>query len=215
MAGEAKDLIGDKRAFILQATPDFIFALADELTDHLIRVLRAYFHQHTLTTLYRWDSAFKFSAVHVSAEFKEEERYLPQIVMTILPYERAIALGNKGETFDRSGEHYVTYTGAFDFDITFRIVAGHASTRDQLMDLLLVGLVYPLQRALARRNIVLVQNTARGIAKTTGQLTSNKKTFEGAVAVRATVEWTQHFKYDSYTFEDYVIEDAVISETEE
>ena len=210
MAGEVKAAVGDKRSAVLQSTSDFVFSLTDEITDHLINVLRAYFHQHTLTTLYRWSSTLKFSDVHISAEFKDEERYLPQIVMTILPYERAIALGNKGETFDQSGEHYVTYTGAFDFDITFRIVASHASTRDQLMDLLLIGLVYPLQQALTRRNIVLIQNTARGIAKTTGQLTSNKKTFEGAVAVRATVEWTQHFKYDSYTFEDYVLKSTIV-----
>lgn len=210
MAGEAKQLLGDKRSAVLQMTSDFVFSLTDEITDHLIKVLRAYFHQHTLTTLYRWSPTLKFSEVHISAEFKDEERYLPQIVMTILPYERAIALGNKGETFDQDGEHYITYTGAFDFDITFRIVASHASTRDQLMDLLLIGLVYPLQQALVRRNIVLIQNTARGVAKTTGQLTSNKKTFEGAVAVRTTVEWTQHFKSDSYTFEDYVLESTVI-----
>jgi len=205
---EDKPISGDGRrsSIVLYNNTRFVVSLASDLESITIKAVQKFLDKNAIKDIFRWDISQDLAEVKVFAEFRDGEQFLPQVVVSnVLATERSVSFGQQLSEFDYEDKHYLRFGGHVSFDITILVVGADAPTRNELGDLLFLGLMYPLRVYLQNKGIIIETNSLRMLNREVAQLTNNKIVHTLNIGFRCYCEWAQDFVMDSYDLDRIVV----------
>lgn len=200
-----KPISGDRDRVSIQLFDScyFVVSLTSDLEALIIKAIQKFFDKNVVKNIFRWDISTDLTKVFITAEFRDDEQFFPQIVVTnVLASEKVVSFGHQLEEFDYNGKHYIRFGGEIHFDISLSVVAMDAPTRNELGDMLFLGMMYPLRKYLENQRIIMETNSLRMLNRGTAQLTGDKIVHTLDISFRCSTEWKQDFLYDSYTLSE-------------
>lgn len=203
-AGDEKPISGDSQRSSLQIYDScyFVASLTSDVEGIVIKAIQKFFDKNVVKDLFKWDISTDLTKVFITAEFRDDEQFFPQIIVSnVLATERVVSFGQKLAEFDHDDKHYIRFGGQIGFDVIISVVGSDPATRNELGDMLFLGMMYPLRRYLEQQRLIIETNSLRMMNRGTAQLTNEKLVHTLDISFKCFVEWKQDFLYDSYTLE--------------
>jgi hypothetical protein len=199
----------------------FYYMIVGRVDDLIAEALELYFRDHPLAQEFKWKMPQDLgggkiipnpeSKVFIGMDFSEEERYFPQVIPVTFPAEgMETGLGADQGHFsypDKDGlvRQYIRKGGLFNIDCSISCSALNQEECERILDVVGLGMVYPLHRALATRTIVIHPNTIKigNIEERpyTGGSAGRKAFFQGVVSFRVQAPWVHDFELIGPTIE--------------
>lgn len=133
-----------------------IFISTETLVTAYKALLEEYFNSDFVTQDYRWNEDMQETEVQIVNQFGEVERNHPQIVIRANLEQNVLeSLGNqsKNQTDTVQDKEFETKVGGIDYSVRLIIRARRPIELDRIVDILFVGLVYPIKNALRANSI--------------------------------------------------------------
>lgn len=203
-AGNEKPISGDSQRSSLQIYDScyFVVSLTSDVEALIIKAVQKFFDKNVVKDVFRWDISTDLTKVFITPEFRDDEQFFPQIIVSnVLASERSVSFGQKLGEFDHDDKHYIRFGGEISFDVILSVIGSDPMTRNELGDMLFLGMMYPLRRYLEQQRLIVETNSLRMLNRGTAQLTNEKLVHTLDISFRCFVEWKQDFLYDSYTLE--------------
>lgn len=179
----------------------FIFGFVDDLTAIFVKIFQEYFRHHPLTKDFKFlSNSDPNSKIRIAEEYEINERFFPCIIISTIPITGSPwSLGdNLGVIKDNtSGKTYLRKGGMITATVQISVLALNVRECKRITDIAGLGLCYPLQRELAKNNVIMVPTSFRLSALAERVVTPTIKAFQIDIGQQVQTSWVQDFEVNA------------------